>query len=44
MAEVADAGENHGHAQLVGGGNDFLVFHGASGLDDGGGSGGGYGF
>src|SRR5208337_3555486 len=44
MAEVADAGEDHGHAQPVGGSDDFLILDRAAGLDDGGGSGLGYGF
>src|ERR1039458_4204404 len=43
MPEVPDAGEDHGYAQLVGGGDYFLIFHRASGLDDGCGSGLGYG-
>ncbi len=34
MAEVAHAGEHHGHAALVGGVNDFLVAHGAARLGD----------
>src|ERR1039458_4235966 len=41
MPEVAHAGEDHGHAQLIGGGDDFFVAHRAAGLDDGGGSGSG---
>ena len=44
MAEVADAGEDHGEAEAVGGGDHVLVLHRAAGLDDGGGSGCGYGF
>jgi hypothetical protein len=44
VAEVADSGEDHGDAQPVGGGDDFLVFYAAAGLDDGGCAGGGYGF
>ena len=44
MPEMADAGEDHGYAKAVGGGDDVLIFDGAAGLDDGGGSGLGYGF
>ncbi len=44
MPEMANAGEDHGHAQLVGGGDHFFVAYRAAGLDDGGGSGLGYGF
>ena len=33
MAEVAHAGEHHGHAALVGGVDHFLVAHRAAGLD-----------
>src|ERR1035437_2848941 len=44
MPEVPHSGEDHGHAQLIGGGDDFFVAHGASGLDNGGGASGGYGF
>lgn len=39
VAEVAGAGENHGHAAFVGGGDDFFVADGAAGLDGAGGSG-----
>src|SRR5436305_2832275 len=39
VPEVAYTGEDHGHAQFVGGGDNFGVAHGASGLDDCGGSG-----
>src|SRR5471032_1568726 len=35
VAEVAEAGEGHGDAQAVGGGDDFWVFDGAARLDDG---------
>jgi hypothetical protein len=38
MAEVADAGEDHGDSEFVGGGDHFLIADRASGLDDGGGS------
>jgi hypothetical protein len=34
VPEVAHAGEDHGHAVLVGGGDDLLVAHRAAGLDD----------
>ncbi len=44
MAEVADAGEDHGDAKTVGGGDHFLIADRAAGLDDGGCSGCGYGF
>jgi len=44
VAEVADAGEDHGEVEAIGGGDDVLVADRASGLDDGGGSGLGYGF
>ena len=44
MPEVADAGEDHGYAEAVGGGDYVLIFYRAAGLDDGGGSGLGYGF
>ena len=33
-AEVADAGEDHGEVEAVGGGDDLVVAHGAAGLDD----------
>ena len=36
MAKVPDSGEDHGQAETVGGGDDVIVFHGATGLDDGG--------
>jgi hypothetical protein len=36
VPEVADAGEDHGEAEAVGGGDDFGVADGAAGLDDGG--------
>src|SRR5580698_5545211 len=36
MAEVADAGEDHGHAEFVGGRDDVLVLDRSSGLNDGG--------
>ena len=39
VAEVANAGEEHGQAEAVGGGDDFGVALRASGLNDGGGSG-----
>ena len=35
VAEVAHAGEDHGDAVFVGGGDDFFVAHRAAGLDDG---------
>src|SRR5687767_13647488 len=35
MAEVAHAGEHHGHAVLVGGGDDFFVTLAAARLHDG---------
>ena len=34
MAEVPDAGEDHGQTQTVGGGNDFGIFDGAAGLNE----------
>ena len=40
MSEMPNSGEDHGHAQPVGGGDDVLVFHRATRLDDGGGAGG----
>jgi len=40
VTEVPGAGEDHGDAVLVGGGDDLLVSHGTSGLDDRGGTGG----
>ena len=39
MPEVAVAGEDHGHAGGVCGGDDFFVAHGSAGLDAGGGAG-----
>ena len=33
VAEVANAGQDHGQSQAVGGGDDFIVPDGASGLD-----------
>ena len=39
MPEVAHAGEDHGKALVVGGGDHFLVAHRAARLDDGGGAG-----
>ena len=33
VAEVADAGEDHGDAEVVGGGDDLRVIDGATGLD-----------
>ena len=39
MPEMANAGEHHGHAELVGGGNHVLVLDRPAGLDDGGCSG-----
>jgi len=44
MAEVADAGEDHGYAEFVGGGDYVLILDAAAGLDYGGGACGGYGF
>ncbi len=38
MPEVAHAAEHHGHTALVGGGDDLVVAHGATGLDDAGGA------
>ena len=38
MAEVAHATEHHGYTTLVGGVNDFVVAHGATGLDNAGGA------
>ena len=43
MLEVAHAGEEHGHAVFVSGGDGFLVSDGAAGLDDGGDAGSGRG-
>ena len=34
MPKVSHAGENHRDAMLVGGGDDFVVFDRAAGLDD----------
>ncbi|MFM1943610.1 MAG: hypothetical protein RI897_2592 [Verrucomicrobiota bacterium] len=39
VAEVADAGEGHGHIAFIGGGDDFGVAFGAAGLDTGCGTG-----
>ncbi len=39
MQEVAHVGEDHGQAEIVGGGDDFGVFDGAAGLNDSGGAG-----
>lgn len=36
MPEMAVAGEDHGDAGGVGGGDDFFIAHGAAGLDAGG--------
>lgn len=44
MAEMADTGEDHGQAELIGGFNDFLVIDRASRLDDGGSAGLSYNF
>ena len=38
VPEVAHAGEDHGEAGFIGGGDDFIVADGAAGLDDGGGT------
>src|ERR1017187_3592749 len=38
MAEVADAGEDHGDAEAVGGGDDLIVAYGTAGLNEGGGA------
>ena len=35
MLKVSAAGEDHGHAMFVGGGDDFGVVAGAAGLDGG---------
>ncbi len=43
VAEMADSGKDHGHAELIGGCDDVLIFT-APRLDDGGCAGGGYGF
>ena len=43
MPEVADAGEDHGHAQPVSGVDDILISYRSAGLDDGRGAGLGYG-
>src|ERR1041385_3775296 len=34
MAEVAGTCESHGQVSFIGGGNDFSVAHGSSGLND----------
>ena len=39
MPEMPDAGEDHGDAARVGGGDDFVVAHRAARLDHGGGAG-----
>ncbi len=39
MTEMADAGEDHGNAAVVGGLDDFLIADGAAGLDGAGGAG-----
>ena len=44
MPEVADAGEDHGQAQAIGGGDHVVVAHRPAGLNDSGGSGLGDGF
>src|SRR5260370_7569227 len=44
VPEVSYPGENHGDAELVGGGDDLRVADGASRLDAGGGAGFGHGF
>src|SRR5437868_1483303 len=36
VAEVPDAGEDHGHAEAIGGGDDVGILYGATGLDGGG--------
>ena len=36
MAEMAHAGEDHSKARFVGGGDNFVIAHRATGLDDGG--------
>ncbi len=36
MPEMANAGEDHGQAEAVGGGDDILIFDGTTRLDDGG--------
>ena len=36
MAEMADAGEDHGDAKPICGGDYVLIFDAAAGLDDGG--------
>ena len=42
VTEMADSGENHCHAELIGGRDDVLVFDTAARLDDGGCAGGSY--
>jgi hypothetical protein len=44
MPEMADSREDRGEAEAVGGGNDVVVLHGTTGLDDGGCAGSGDGF
>ena len=39
MEEVAHAGEDHGEAEAIGGGDDIGIFHGAAWLNNGCGSG-----
>ena len=36
VTEVAHAGKDHGHTRFIGGGNDFLITHGAAWLNHGG--------
>lgn len=38
MAEMPDAGENHGKACIIGGANDVFILDGTTGLDDCGGT------
>ena len=38
MPEMAHAGEDHGKASLIGGGNHLVIAHGAARLDHGGGT------
>ena len=39
MSEMTHAGKDHGDMVFVGGGNDFIITHGAAGLNDGGNAG-----
>jgi hypothetical protein len=39
MPEMAEGGEDHGHARGVGGGDDFFIADGTTGLNAGGGPG-----